>query len=163
MHFLTCPSYWKNCYVYMYKKNFDPVIQMRRYSGTGSHIFLSTRFWIFTSFYKFEQCSTVYLTLNITVFSISLDMSQTYLALVIRWEELDIASLVFKTYKSCSFFWKYKSSIIISLTVPVIFHLFLYLYFLFIILIWTMFQKHFKWNHLYPNIIRVDLNLLLLV
>lgn len=121
MHFLTCPSYWKNCYVYMYKKNFDPVIQMRRYSGSGSHIFLSTRFWIFTSFYKFEQCSTVYLTLNITVFSISWICLRQ-----IRWEELDTASLVFKTYKSCSFFWKYKSSIIISLTVPVIFHLFLY-------------------------------------
>lgn len=71
MHLLTCPSYWKNCYVYMYKKNFDPVIQMRRYSSTVSPIFLRTRFWIFTSFYKFKQCSTVYLTLNITVFNVS--------------------------------------------------------------------------------------------
>lgn len=53
------------------KKNFDPVIQMRRYSSTVSPIFLRTRFWIFTSFYKFKQCSTVYLTLNITVFNVS--------------------------------------------------------------------------------------------
>lgn len=64
-----------------------------------------------------------------------------FLTLVIRWEELDIAFLVLKTYRSCSFIHKYntESSIMISLTVTVIFYLLFvckYLYFLFIYFNW---------------------------